>query len=136
MWQAVPSGMPDDQISQLRDFLIDSFGALPRRSWGLDALYHRGRMFLVFDGEEMVGKWPAVTRERLRTTLPGVRAFIEEGDAAEASWLRVPLATLADLDAAIELALEAAAYVHTAEGAPTTRRRSQRGGRSSVSSGP
>jgi hypothetical protein len=93
------------------------FGAVPRRSWGFDALYREGRLFAMFDGEELIAKWPVSTREHLRRRVPGVRAFREQDDVREADWLRVPLANLGDLEEAIGLAVEAADFVHTPEGA-------------------
>lgn len=117
---------PTELRDDVRSFLIDDFGAVARRSWGLDALYHRDRLFVLFDGDDLVGKWPPATRARLRDEVAGVRAFMDEDDAAEASWLRVPLASLGDADAAIGLALEAAEYVHTPEGSPKGRRRPPR----------
>jgi len=108
---------------ELRSLLVTDFGAIPRRSWGFDALYRDGRLFVIFDGDELIGKWPASTRERLRRTTPGVRAFREEDDVRRAGWLRVPLANLDDLQEAIGLALEAADFVHSPEGAPKRRHR-------------
>jgi hypothetical protein len=116
--------MPPAELRRdLRSFLIDEFGAIARRSWGLDALYYDDRLFVLFDGDDLVGKWPRTTRERLRAEVTGVRAFMDEDDAAEASWLRVPLSALVGLDAAMALALGAADYVHTTEGSPKKRRR-------------
>lgn len=102
----------------LREFLTEQFGAVRRRSWGLDAYYRGNRLFAILDEGDLVGKWPVTRRERLRATIPGVRPFMSDMDAADASWLRVPLGALPDLGAAIELALESSAYVETAEGAP------------------
>ena len=106
--------------AEVREFLITTFGAKPRRSWGLDALYHRGRLFILFDGDDLVGKWPTDLRAELRASVRGVRAFMDEGDSPSATWLRVPLAKLGS-ERAIDLALSAAEYVHTAEGAPKHR---------------
>jgi hypothetical protein len=113
---------------ELRSLLVADFGAVPRQSWGFDALYREGRLFAMFDGEELIAKWPVSTREHLRRSVPGVRAFREQDDVREANWLRVPLANLADLDEAIGLAVEAADFVHTSEGAPKSRhmRRNER----------
>jgi hypothetical protein len=106
--------------TEVREFLVETFGAQPRRSWGLDALYHRGRLFILFDGGDLVGKWPPEVRTDLRATTPGVRAFMDDDDSPDASWLRVPLAGVSPTRA-IDLALRAADYVHTAEGAPKRR---------------
>ena len=100
---------------------MGEFGAQPRRSWGLDALYHEGRLFVMFDAGDLVGKWPLEMRDDLRATVPGVHAFMDDADSPEARWLRVPLAAVS-AERAIDLALAAAAYVHTPEGAPVTRR--------------
>jgi hypothetical protein len=105
---------------EVREFLVETFGAQPRRSWGLDALYHRGRLFVLFEGGDLVGKWPPQLRGELRATVPGVRAFMDENDSPDARWLRVPLASVSPARA-IDLALGAADYVHTAEGAPKRR---------------
>ena len=106
---------------ELRSILVTDFGAVPRPSWGFDALYREGRLFAMFDGEELIAKWPVSTREHLRRNVPGVRAFREQDDVREAHWLRVPLANLGDLEKAIGLAIEAAEFVHTPEGAPKSR---------------
>lgn len=106
--------------AEVREFLVTTFGAQPRRSWGLDALYHRGRLFVLFDGGDLVGKWPAGQRTELRASVPGVHAFMDEDDSPEATWLRVPLASLSPARA-IDLALSAADYVHTPKGAPKRR---------------
>jgi hypothetical protein len=113
----------DDAVTreELRSFLVTDFGAVPRPSWGFDALYREGRLFAMFDGEELIAKWPVSTREHLRRSVPGVRAFREQDDVREADWLRVPLANLGDLEEAIGLAVEAAEFVHTPEGAPKSR---------------
>jgi hypothetical protein len=105
---------------EVREFLVATFGAQPRRSWGLDALYHRGRLFVLFDGGDLVGKWPATQRAQLRASVRGVRAFMDDGDGTGAAWVRVPLANLSP-EQAIDLALQAAAYVHTGEGSPRRR---------------
>jgi len=110
----------------LREFLTEHFGAVRRRSWGLDAYYRGNRLFAILDKGDLVGKWPVPTRERLRATIPDVRPFMSDMDAADASWLRVPVAALPDLGAAIELALESSAFVETAEGAPRGRSRRTR----------
>lgn len=108
-------------IAEVREFLVDTFGAQPRRSWGLDSLYHRGRLFVLFDANDLVGKWPRDLRTELRASVPGVRAFMnDDDDDPEAAWLRVPLANLSAARA-IDLALSAADYVHTTEGAPKSR---------------
>lgn len=106
---------------EVREFLVEAFGARPRRSWGFDALYHRGRLFVLFDGDDMVGKWPPAIREELRAAVPGSHAFLDDADSPEARWQSVPLAAIGS-GRAIELALTAAAYVHTPEGAPRRRR--------------
>ena len=106
--------------TEVREFLVETFGAQPRRSWGLDALYHRGRLFVLFEGGDLVGKWPPQLRGELRARIPGVRAFMDEGDSPDATWLRVPLASVSPARA-IDLALAAAAYVHTPQGAPKGR---------------
>jgi hypothetical protein len=111
---------------EVRPFLVTEFGAVPRRSWGFDALYRDRRLFAIFDGEELIAKWPVATREHLRRSVPGVRAFREQDDMREADWLRVPLANLGDLEEAIGLAIEAAEFVHTLEGAPKSRHRRRR----------
>jgi hypothetical protein len=108
---------------ELRSFLVTDFGAVPRRSWGFDALYREGRLFAMFDCEDLIAKWPVSTREHLRRSVSGVRAFREQDDVREAAWLRVHVANLGDLEEAIGLAVEAAQFVHTAEGAPKRRRR-------------
>ena len=120
--------MSDDPVTSddLRSVLVTQFSAVPRRSWGFEALYHDGRLFAMFDGEELIAKWPDVTRERLRRSVPGIRAFREEDDVRDASWLRVPLAEVGVLEEAVSLALEAAEFVHTAEGAPKSRRMRRR----------
>lgn len=110
----------EDLAAELRSFLVEVFAAEPRRSWGLDAFYHRGRLFVLFDGGDLVGKWPPKTRARLHATT-GARAFMGDTDASDASWLRISLDRL-DLDEAITLSLEAAEFVHTPEGAPQGRR--------------
>ncbi|MGH2489326.1 MAG: hypothetical protein ACRDFR_06900 [Candidatus Limnocylindria bacterium] len=107
-------------VTEVREFLVETFGAQPRRSWGLDALYHRGRLFVLFDGGDIVGKWPPQLRSKLRARIPGVRAFMDEGDSPDATWLRVPLASVSPARA-IDLALTAADYVQTPEGAPKRR---------------
>lgn len=107
-------------VDDVREFLVDKFGAHPRRSWGLDCLYHRGRLFVLFDAGELVGKWPSDVRGELRASVPGVRAFMNDNDDPDAAWLRVPLASLS-ATRAIDLALSAAEYVHTPEGAPKRR---------------
>ena len=109
--------------AELRSFLVTDYGAVPRRSWGFDGLYRGGRLFAIFDGEELIGKWPAATREHLRRSVAGVRAFREQDDVREADWLRVPLANLGDLGEAIGLAVQAAEFVHTTEGAPKSQHR-------------
>jgi hypothetical protein len=116
--------MPDPIEAEVRDFLLGAFGASARRSWGLDALYHRGRLFVLFDAGALVGKFPPELRRELRETVPGTHAFMNDDDSPEASWQAVPLAAIG-AERAIELALAAAAYVHTAEGAPKARRRSR-----------
>jgi hypothetical protein len=112
-------------VEEVREFLVDKFGAQPRRSWGLDCLYHRGRLFVLFDAGELVGKWPANVRGDLRASVPGTRAFMNDSDDLDAAWLRVPLANLSAARA-IDLALSAAEYVHTPEGAPKSRHVSSR----------
>jgi hypothetical protein len=107
-------------IAEVHEFLVATFGAQPRRSWGFDSLYHRGRLFILFDGGDLVGKWPPELRTELRASVPGAHAFMDEDDSPEAAWLRVPLANLSAARA-IDLALSAAEYVHTAEGAPKAR---------------
>jgi hypothetical protein len=77
----------------------------------------------MFDGEELIAKWPVSTRDHLRRRVPGVRSFREQDDVREAAWLRVPLGSLADLEEAIGLAVQAAEFVHTPEGAPKNRHR-------------
>jgi hypothetical protein len=113
---------------ELRSFLLTEFGAVARRSWGFDALYREGRLFAMFDGEELIAKWPVSTRKHLRRSVPGVRAFREQDDVSGAAWLRVPLANVGDLEEAIGLAMEAAEFVQTPEGAPKSwhRRRQDR----------
>lgn len=51
---------------EVRELLVDGFGAQPRQSWGLDALYHRGRLFVMFDDDQMIGKFPPDLRDRMR----------------------------------------------------------------------
>ena len=106
----------------VRAFLVAEFGAQPRRSWGFDSLYHRGRLFVLFDGGDLVGKWPVDQRHELRASIRGVHAFMSDVYDPDSTWLSVPLAGL-HTDRAIELALSAAEYVHTPAGAPKTRRR-------------
>ena len=117
--------MLDPIAAEVRDFLVGTFGAAPRRSWGLDALYHGGRLFVLFEDEALVGKFPPALRRELRETVPGMHAFMDDADSPTASWQAVPLAAIG-AERAIGIALAAAAYVQTAEGAPRTRRR--RGG--------
>ena len=111
----------DAIAAEVREFLTEAFGAQPRRSWGFDALYHRGRLFVMFDGGELVGKWPPAMRRELRTGVPGVHAFMDDTDSPESNWQSVPLAAVG-AGRAIELALAAAEFVHTPEGAPKNRR--------------
>jgi len=112
---------PAATAAEVREFLVEAFGAQPRRSWGFDALYHRGRLFVIFDGAELVGKWPPAIRAELRAGVPGVHAFIDDTDSPAANWQSVPLAAVG-ASRGIELAFAAAEYVHTAEGAPRRRR--------------
>lgn len=114
--------MLDTITAEVRDFLVGTFGAAPRRSWGLDALYHRGRLFVLFDAGALVGKFPPRLRRELRETVPGIHAFMDDSDSPTASWQAVPLAAIG-AERAIEIALAAAAFVHTAEGAPRSRRK-------------
>jgi hypothetical protein len=111
----------------LRDLLCltmkAQFGAEQRRSWGSESLYSRGRLFVLFSDEDLVGKWPDGRREVLRASGRGVRPFMSDDELADARWLRVPLHSFSNLNEAVELCLEAAEYVHSPEGAPTTRRR-------------
>ena len=114
--------MLDPITVEVREFLIGTFGAAPLRSWGLDALYHRGRLFVLFDAGALVGKFPPGLRRELRETVPGTHAFMDDADSPLASWQAVPVAAIG-AERAIEIALAAAEYVHTAEGAPKARRR-------------
>ena len=107
--------------AEVRTFLVEAFGARPRRSWGFDALYHRGRLFVLFDGPELVGKWPPALRSQVRSAVPGAHAFMDDTDSPMSAWQAVPLAEVG-VGRAIELALAAAEYVHTPDGAPKSRR--------------
>ena len=113
--------MLDPISTEVREFLVGTFRATPRRSWGLDALYHGGRLFVLFDAGALVGKFPPSLRRELREGVPGVHAFMDDDDSSTASWQSVPLAAIGP-ERAIEIALAAAAYVHTPEGAPRGRR--------------
>lgn len=115
-----------DIQASLTSILTEQFGAVRRRSWGHDALYSQGRLFVLFDKEDMVGKWPDQRRAQLLNSRCDVRPFVDDDRADEARWLRVPLCSFGDTSAAVELALEAAEYVHTPAGAPTTRKRKRR----------
>jgi hypothetical protein len=114
------------EAAELRSLLVDSlqaqFGAQRRRSWGHEALYSRGRLFVLFDEDDLVGKWPDKRRTSLRA-MPGVRSFVDDDRLDEARWLRVPLDSFANFDQALQLCLEAAEYVNSPEGAPQRRRK-------------
>ncbi len=113
--------MIDPSTAEVREFLVGTFGATARRSWGLDALYHGGRLFVLFDDGALVGKFPPEVRRELRASVPGVHAFMDDTDSPTASWQSVPMAAIG-VGRAIELALAAAEYVLTPEGAPRGRR--------------
>jgi hypothetical protein len=112
-----------DIQASLTSILIEQFGATKRRSWGHDALYNQGRLFVLFDKGDLVGKWPDQRRAQLLDSRWDVRPFVEDDAPDEARWLRVPLCSFVDPSAAVELALEAAEYVHTPAGAPKARKR-------------
>ncbi len=63
----------DDPVTreELRSFLVADFGAVPRPSWGFDGLHREGRLFAMFDDEELIAKWPASTHEHLRRSWMG-----------------------------------------------------------------
>ena len=107
----------------LTSALVDQFGAIQRRSWGHDALYHQGRLFVLFDNGDLVGKWPDSRRSALLASDLDVRPFVADDSPGEAMWLRVPLVSFSDVSDAISLSLEAAEYVHSPAGAPKTKRR-------------
>jgi len=73
--------MSDDPVTsdELKTVLVTQFGAIPRRSWGFEALYRDGRLFAMFDGEELIAKWPVATRQRLRRRVPGIRSLQSGG---------------------------------------------------------
>jgi hypothetical protein len=114
----------------LEQRLRRELGARPRRTWHLDAWYAGGRMFCVFDGDDLVGKWPPDRVTELRVEGLASEPFLAD-DEQSAKWWRVPLTRLRDVDAAVALAAEAAAYVQSAAGAPVTRRTSSAGKRRS-----
>lgn len=84
-------------------------------------MYGGGRMFLIFDGNDLVGKWPPERVSALRDEGLFVMPFMADSDDDSARWRRVPLANLRDVDHAVELALESLAFVQTPEGAPRKR---------------
>jgi len=92
---------PAATAAEVREFLVEAFGAQPRRSWGFDALYHRGRLFVIFDGAELVGKWPAAIRAELRAAVPGVHAFMDDTDSPDLE-VRTSPAIIRGFSAAME----------------------------------
>ena len=112
---------PDQLREDVRKALRDRVGATSRRTWHLDAMYGGGRMFLIFDGNELVGKWPPERVKALREAGLFVLPFMADSDDDSARWRRVALADLKDVEHAVELALESLAFVHTPEGAPRKR---------------
>ena len=84
--------------------LVDQFGAIQRRSWGHDALYHQGRLFVLFDNGDLVGKWPDSRRSALLASDLDVRPFVADDSPGEAMWLRVPLVSFSDVSDAIRTA--------------------------------
>lgn len=110
----------------LTTILVEQFGATQRRSWGHDALYRDGRLFVLFDAGDLVGKWPDARRAALLASSWNVRAFVSDDGPTEARWLRIPLSAFDDVSEAVNLSLEAAEYVHTPAGAPSTRKRARR----------
>ena len=76
---------------------------------------------MLFDDGALVGKFPPDVRRELRASVPGVHAFMNDTDSPTASWQSVPMAAIG-VGRAIELALTAAEYVQTPEGAPKGRR--------------
>ncbi|HEX5939930.1 MAG TPA: hypothetical protein VFZ12_06185 [Dehalococcoidia bacterium] len=115
-----------DIQDSLTTILVEQFGATQRRSWGHDALYRDGRLFVLFDGSDLVGKWPDDRRSTLLASTWNVRPYVSDDDPTEARWLRIPLGSFDDVSEAVSLSLEAAEYVHTPAGAPSTRKRVRR----------
>lgn len=84
-------------------------------------MYGGGRMFLIFDGTDLVGKWPAERVRELREAGTVTTPFMAEEGADTSRWSRVPLRKLATAEQGVDLALESLAFVHTPEGAPKKR---------------
>jgi hypothetical protein len=110
----------------LAAILVGEFGATQRRSWGHEALYRDGRLFVLFDNGDLVGKWPDHRRTQLLNSQWDVRPYVSDEEPTEARWLRVPFKSFSDVSDAVSLSLEAADYVHTPAGAPMTRKRTRR----------
>ncbi|MEX2236832.1 MAG: hypothetical protein WEB00_04745 [Dehalococcoidia bacterium] len=113
---------PAELRSLLTGALQSELGANKRRTFGWDAFYFRGRLFVLFSDDDFVGKWSPALKAGLRKTVAGVRPFMNDDPTAEASWLRVPMLEISDLGQAMALARDAAAYVNTPAGAPKGRR--------------